>query len=110
MKLAAEEEAMRGGAFGPLRRWAIEHQIKVGTYLSAADFVPVAQAELLTYKAAWLYDNGHDAAVEGSAIGGSVCLALFFETAGAAAVTAPRRVRNASPDRKSTSASAVSRK
>src|SRR5260370_1264121 len=38
---------MRGGAFGPLRRWAIEHQIKVGTYLGAADFVPVAQAHIM---------------------------------------------------------------
>jgi predicted aconitase len=47
VKLAAEEEAMRGGAFGPLRRWAIEHQIKVGTYLGAADFVPVAQAHIM---------------------------------------------------------------
>ena len=26
----------------------------------------LAQAELLTYKAAWLYDNGHDAVVESS--------------------------------------------
>jgi predicted aconitase len=47
VKLAAEEEAMRAGAFGPLRRWAIEHQIKVGTYLGAADFVPVAQAHIM---------------------------------------------------------------
>src|SRR5690349_24762621 len=38
---------MRGGEFGPLRQWAIEHQIKVGTYLGAADFVPVTQAHIM---------------------------------------------------------------
>src|SRR5437588_10597716 len=38
---------MRSGEFGPLRRWAIEHQIKVGTYLGAADFVPVTQAHIM---------------------------------------------------------------
>ena len=43
MKLSDEELAMRGGEFGPLRQWALEHQIKVGSYLGAADFVPVTQ-------------------------------------------------------------------
>ena len=38
---------MRAGAFGPLRQWAIEHQIKVGRYLGAADFVPVTQAHIM---------------------------------------------------------------
>jgi predicted aconitase len=38
---------MRSGAFGPMRRWAIEHQIKVGQYLGAADFVPVVQAHIM---------------------------------------------------------------
>ncbi|HYS47929.1 MAG TPA: aconitase X, partial [Xanthobacteraceae bacterium] len=47
MKLSADEEAMRAGAFGPLRQWAIEHQIKVGTYLGAQDFVPVSQAHIM---------------------------------------------------------------
>ncbi len=47
MKLNADEEAMRAGAFGPLRQWAIEHQIKVGTYLGAQDFVPVSQAHIM---------------------------------------------------------------
>ena len=44
MKLAAEEEAMRAGESGPLAQWAIEHQIKVGQYLGAGDFVTVTQA------------------------------------------------------------------
>jgi predicted aconitase len=47
VKLSDEERAMRGGEFGPLRQWAIEHQIKVGTYLRAADFVPVTQAHIM---------------------------------------------------------------
>jgi len=38
---------MRAGAFGPLRQWAIAHQIKVGTYLGAQDFVPVGQAHIM---------------------------------------------------------------
>jgi Aconitase X len=44
MRLTEEEQALRGGEFGPAAQWAIEHQIKVGTYLGAADFVPVTQA------------------------------------------------------------------
>jgi hypothetical protein len=47
MKLTAEEEAMRAGELGPARRWAIEHQIEVGRYLGAADFVAVSQAHVM---------------------------------------------------------------
>jgi predicted aconitase len=47
VRLTDEEEAMRAGEFGPLRQWAIEHQIKVGRYLGAADFVPVTQAHIM---------------------------------------------------------------
>jgi predicted aconitase len=47
VKLSDEELAMRRGEFGPLRQWAIEHQIKVGSYLGAADFVPVTQAHIM---------------------------------------------------------------
>jgi predicted aconitase len=47
MKLTEEEKAMRAGACGPLARWAIEHQIKVGEYLDAGDFVPVTQAHVM---------------------------------------------------------------
>ena len=47
MKLTDEERAMQAGAVGPARQWAIEHQIKVGRYLGAADFVPVAQAHIM---------------------------------------------------------------
>ena len=41
MKLTDEEEALRAGAFGRAAQWAIEHQIKVGRYLGARDFVAV---------------------------------------------------------------------
>src|SRR5258708_34821984 len=38
---------MRAGEFGPATQWAIEHQIAVGRYLGAADFVPVSQAHIM---------------------------------------------------------------
>jgi predicted aconitase len=47
MKLTDEELALRAGEFGPAAQWAIEHQIKVGDYLGAADFVPVTQAHIM---------------------------------------------------------------
>jgi predicted aconitase len=47
VRLSDEEQAMQAGAFGPLRQWAIEHQVKVGRYLGAADFVPVTQAHIM---------------------------------------------------------------
>ena len=47
MKLSDEEQAMRSGELGPLRQWAIAHQIKVGSYLGAADFVPITQAHIM---------------------------------------------------------------
>ena len=47
MKLTDEEKAMQAGEHGPLRQWAIAHQVKVGTYLGAEDFVPVGQAHIM---------------------------------------------------------------
>ena len=47
MKLTDEEEALRAGQGGPAAQWAIEHQIKVGQYLGAGDFVPVTQAHIM---------------------------------------------------------------
>jgi predicted aconitase len=47
MKLTDEELAMRAGVLGEARQWAIEHQIKVGRYLGAEDFVPVTQAHVM---------------------------------------------------------------
>src|SRR5437660_8711526 len=47
MKLTEEEEALRRGDFGPAAQWAIEHQIKVGEYLGASDFVAVTQAHIM---------------------------------------------------------------
>src|SRR5205085_1156529 len=40
-------QAIRAGAFGAPRRWAIEHQIAVGEFFDAADTVPVAQAHIM---------------------------------------------------------------
>src|SRR5215813_6270109 len=47
MKLTDEERALRAGEFGAAAQWAIEHQIKVGRYLGARDFVPVTQAHIM---------------------------------------------------------------
>jgi predicted aconitase len=47
MRLTDEERAMRAGAFGEARRWAVEHQIAVGEFFDAADFVPVTQAHIM---------------------------------------------------------------
>src|SRR5579863_4834349 len=47
MRLSDEEQAMRAGEFGEPRRWAIEHQIKVGEFFDAADLVPVSQAHIM---------------------------------------------------------------
>ena len=47
MRLTDEEEAMRAGELGQASQWAIEHQIRVGRYLGAEDFVPVTQAHIM---------------------------------------------------------------
>src|SRR6202521_4820758 len=47
MRLTEEEDAMRTGRHGPALQWAIDHQIRVGRYLGAADFVPVSQAHIM---------------------------------------------------------------
>jgi predicted aconitase len=47
MRLSDEEEAMRAGALGAVRRWAITHQIAVGEFFEAADFVAVSQAHIM---------------------------------------------------------------
>jgi predicted aconitase len=47
MRLDDEERAMLAGALGPVRQWAIRHQIAVGEFFDAADFVPVSQAHVM---------------------------------------------------------------
>jgi predicted aconitase len=47
MQLDDEERAMLAGEFGEPRRWAIAHQIAVGEFFDAADFVPVTQAHIM---------------------------------------------------------------
>jgi len=47
MRLTDEERAMLGGELGEPRRWAIAHQVAVGEFFDAADFVPVAQAHVM---------------------------------------------------------------
>src|SRR5437588_10610855 len=47
MRLTDEEQAMRAGALGGARRWAIEHQMMVGEFFDAADLVPVSQAHIM---------------------------------------------------------------
>lgn len=47
MKLTDEEKAMLAGEAGPARQWAIRHQIAVGEFFDAPDFVPVGQAHIM---------------------------------------------------------------
>jgi predicted aconitase len=47
MRLTEDEQAMFRGEAGPARQWAIQHQVRVGRYLGAADFVPVSQAHIM---------------------------------------------------------------
>jgi predicted aconitase len=47
MRLTDEEKAMLAGELGGPRRWAIAHQIAVGEFFDAADFVPVSQAHIM---------------------------------------------------------------
>ena len=47
MRLGEEAEAMRRGEMGAARRWAVEHQVRVGDYLGACDLVAVRQAHIM---------------------------------------------------------------
>ena len=47
MRLNPEEKAMLAGEMGPVPRSAIEHQLKVGDFFGAKDFVPVSQAHIM---------------------------------------------------------------
>ena len=47
MKLNDDEKAMLAGEQGRVAQIAIEHQIKVGDFFGAADFVPVTQAHIM---------------------------------------------------------------
>jgi predicted aconitase len=47
LKLNDTERAMRAGEMGRAVQLAIEHQVKVGDFFGAADFVPVTQAHIM---------------------------------------------------------------
>jgi predicted aconitase len=47
MRMSDEERAMLAGVLGEPRRWAMSHQIAVGEFFDAADFVPVSQAHIM---------------------------------------------------------------
>jgi len=47
VKLTDEEQAMLAGDLGEPKRWAIDHQIKVGGMFDATDLVPVSQAHMM---------------------------------------------------------------
>ena len=47
MQLTEEEQAMLAGERGPVRQWAIEHQVAVGEFFDAPDLVPVGQAHIM---------------------------------------------------------------
>jgi predicted aconitase len=47
MRLNDEEQAILAGELGEVPRLAIEHQVKVGRFFGAEDFVPVTQAHIM---------------------------------------------------------------
>ncbi|HXS51452.1 MAG TPA: aconitase X catalytic domain-containing protein [Usitatibacter sp.] len=47
MRLDREEKAMLAGEMGPVPQAAIRHQVKVGTFFGAKEFVPVTQAHIM---------------------------------------------------------------
>jgi predicted aconitase len=47
MRLSDEERAMLAGEQGPARCWAMRHQIAVGAFFDATDFVAVGQAHIM---------------------------------------------------------------
>ena len=47
MKLNDEEQDILAGKSGPLPQQALHHQIAVGDFFGAANFVPVTQAHIM---------------------------------------------------------------
>lgn len=47
MKLNEEEKSILAGEQGRLPQWALQHQINVGDFFGAEDFVPVSQAHIM---------------------------------------------------------------
>jgi predicted aconitase len=47
MRLNDEEQDMLAGKRGPVARLALQHQLKVGEFFGAEDFVPVTQAHIM---------------------------------------------------------------
>ena len=47
MQLSDEEEAMLAGEYGKAKQWAIDHQLKVGSFFDAEDMVSVSQAHMM---------------------------------------------------------------
>src|ERR1700750_325233 len=47
MKLNDEEQDILAGKAGPVPQLALKHQIKVGDFFGAKDFVPVSQAHIM---------------------------------------------------------------
>src|SRR5438477_7632799 len=47
MTLNDEEQDILAGKAGPVARLALQHQLKVGEFFGAADFVPVTQAHIM---------------------------------------------------------------
>src|SRR5215471_18797158 len=47
MKLNDEEQEILAGKSGPVAQKALQHQLKVGEFFGAKDFVPVTQAHIM---------------------------------------------------------------
>src|SRR3981189_2588785 len=71
MKLSDEEQDILAGKAGPVPQTALQHQIKVGEFFGAEDFVPVTQAHIMADteslgEAGVIWLEGFAAATEGA--------------------------------------------
>lgn len=49
MRLGEEARAWLAAETGPARQWVIEHQLRLGSSLGAADLVPLEQAQTMAH-------------------------------------------------------------
>ena len=49
MRLNDEEQDLLAGKLGPVPQLALRHQIAVGDFFGAEDFVPVTQAHIMAW-------------------------------------------------------------
>lgn len=81
MRLSDEEKAMQAGDMGPAMQWAIDHQMKVGSFFDAEDMVPVSQAHMMADPES-VGDAGTTFVENLAAMGGRVTIPMITDPRG----------------------------